>query len=100
MLAAITVFWTTYALILPAITWERSLICEQKEHIHDDSCYEIIWYDASQTLICSEDHKHTDACYETVEAHYESVLVCSKEEHEHTDACFDAPPSVASVYDC
>ena len=35
VLGAIVVFCTTYALILPAITWERMLVCEVPEHHHD-----------------------------------------------------------------
>ena len=42
VLASVAVFCTTYALILPAITWERSLICEKPEHEHSDSCYETV----------------------------------------------------------
>ena len=33
-LGVFVVFCTTYALILPAITMEKTLICEKPEHIH------------------------------------------------------------------
>ena len=36
-LAAVVVFCTTYALILPAITMEKQ--CEIPEHIHTQACY-------------------------------------------------------------
>ncbi len=70
VLAAIVVFCTTYALIIPAITWEKTLICEREEHVHSDVCYE------------------------------DGVLVCGKEVHVHTDACFDAPPAAEGGYSC
>lgn len=40
-MAAIVVFCTTYALILPAITLEKQLICtiDDIEHVHDETCY-------------------------------------------------------------
>ena len=37
--AAIVVFVTTYALVLPAITMEKVAECGVEEHQHDDSCY-------------------------------------------------------------
>ena len=39
-IAAIVVFVTTYALILPAITLEKTAVCGIEEHQHSDSCYE------------------------------------------------------------
>lgn len=72
--AAVVVFCTTYALILPAITWDKTLICEKQEHTH------------------------SSICYETVDG--EERLICSLEEHIHDDSCFDAPPSDEPLYDC
>ena len=40
VLMCIVVFWTTYALILPAITMETDTFCGIKEHIHNEKCYE------------------------------------------------------------
>ena len=37
--AAIVVFVTTYALILPAITLEKKAVCGIEAHQHDGSCY-------------------------------------------------------------
>ena len=80
LLAAIVVFFTTYALVLPAITMEKNAGCGIEEHQHDDSCYE-------DQLICgqeeSEEHQHTADCYER-------VLVCGKEAHTHSAACYPA----------
>lgn len=102
VLAAIAVFCTTYAMILPAITWERSLVCELPEHHHEESCYEVTTIPAEKELVClDEEHVHTDECYETIiEEHEEKVLVCQLEEHEHSAACFDAPPAEDDGYYC
>ncbi len=61
-LAAIIVFVMTYALIIPAITWEQTMICELEEHIHTD--------DSNNA---------------------EGQLKCEKAEYKHTDVCLDAP---------
>ena len=80
--AAIVVFATTYALVLPAITMESTAACGIEAHQHDDFCYEDV-------LICelaeSPGHQHTDACFSS-----SLVLVCTKNEHRHEDTCFDA----------
>lgn len=108
--AAIVVFCTVYALILPAITLEKkqavldcplnvhqhtaeccdengTLICGQADfvvHTHNESCY-----DAENELVCKlpeiAAHQHTDDCYEA-----QRVLVCTNEaeEHTHDDACY------------
>lgn len=111
VLAAVVVFFTTYALILPAITLEKknrvlecpvsihqhtencydeagSLICGQADfiiHTHTDDCY-----DAEENLVCElpeiEAHEHNDSCYQE-----ERVLVCTleeSEEHQHTADCY------------
>lgn len=76
--AAIVVFVTTYALVLPAITMEREAQCGIPAHQHDNSCYE-------EVLVCgleeSEDHQHTADCYE-------KKLVCGMEAHTHSIACY------------
>lgn len=59
MLAVIVIFCTTYALILPAITVEKKVVCGLEEHTHQDSCYQ-----TSEQLICQKtEHTHTDSCY-------------------------------------
>lgn len=81
-LAAVVVFITTYALILPAITMEREIICEKEEHTHTADCYT-----EEKVLICGqeegEEHTHTEDCYQT-----EQILTCGKEEHTHEDECY------------
>ena len=81
MISAITVFVTTYALILPAITLEKQAACGIEEHQHTDECYE-------EELICdlpeSEGHQHTDSCYAV-----KSVLSCDVPEHVHDEDCYD-----------
>lgn len=63
VLAAVIIFSTVYALILPAITMERSPDCGIAEHTHGESCY-----DESGTLICTlEEHEHTAECYSDTE---------------------------------
>ena len=57
-IAAVVVFCTTYALILPAITMEtQELSCGLTEHTHNDDCYQII---------CGKreyfSHTHIDEC--------------------------------------
>ncbi len=76
--AAIVVFVTTYALVLPAITMEAEAQCGIEAHQHDDSCFE-------EVLVCdlpeSDEHQHDDRCYE-------KVLTCGKEPHTHSPACY------------
>ena len=87
-LAAVAVFCTTYALILPAITWERSLVCEIPEHQHEDSCYEIVTVPSEKELVCPEtEHVHGPGCYIVTDN-----LICGLEEcagHTHGEGCFD-----------
>ena len=81
-LASVVIFITTYALILPAITWERSLICDIKAHIHTDECYD------GDELICGlEEHVHTDACFDAPPDEPDE-LYCGKQEHVHTESCY------------
>lgn len=81
-LAAVVVFITTYLLILPAITMERTTVCGMEEHVHSDACYTEL-----QVLKCTleenEEHTHIEDCYET-----ERILTCSQEEHTHTEECY------------
>lgn len=108
-MAAIVVFCTTYALILPAITQERKPTCGMEEHEHEESCYremEKILSCAVQVhihgpeclndqglVICGNDqyliHSHEDHCYDA-----SGVLVCSLPEravHQHTESCYALP---------
>lgn len=106
-LAAVVVFVTTYALILPAITMEDEIFCGFEDHQHsaENGCYEqrLICqlpegdahvhtsecYTKEKTLICSlteqPSHTHTDKCIQT-----ERILICedASSEHEHSDECY------------
>ena len=102
LIAAIVVFVTTYALVLPAITLEKTASCGLDEHQHSDACYEYV-------LTCgqeeSEGHHHDDSCYTVtrelecdLDEHQhsrengcydeEGNLICQLEEHTHDDACY------------
>ena len=82
--AAIVVFVTTYALILPAITLEKTAACGIEEHQHSDSCYE-------ERLVCGQEesngHQHDESCYTVT-----SELTCGIQEHQHSveNGCYDA----------
>lgn len=81
-LSCVTVFCTTFALVLPAISMEKNVSCGMEEHQHDDSCYE-------EELVCGQEekeaHHHTDQCY-TVEER----LICGEKEHSHGEGCYDS----------
>lgn len=73
----LVVFWTTYALILPAITMESTTFCGMDEHTHDEGCYE--------TALLCQVHVHSEACYES-----RQELICqlsTEPEHKHSEEC-------------
>ncbi|MCQ2432637.1 MAG: hypothetical protein MJ175_08555, partial [Clostridia bacterium] len=81
-LAAVVVFITTYAMIIPAITWERTLLCEIPEHTHGEAC----WQD--ETLICGmEEHVHDTAGFDAPPRLHDDYL-CGMSEHAHTEDCY------------
>lgn len=99
VLACITVFCTTYALVIPAITMTEEVYCGYEEHPeHTEECYELIpvcgfeegEMQSSSGLaepICGMDesfHEHTEDCYKQT-----SVLVCAEQEHVHSEACYE-----------
>ena len=109
ILSAVAVFCTTYAMILPAITWERSLLCEIPAHRHNESCYEMKIVPGEKELVCLEtEHEHGPDCYivtdnlicglEESEGHKHGpscsvqTLICTEDEHEghkHGEGCFN-----------
>lgn len=115
ILACMVVFCTTYALILPAITIEKTTYCGIEAHTHGPECYEkrlICGYgEGTETSASSEEsHIHTDGCYRKwqelnckYEPHIhdesciqtEKNLICTQE-HEHTDECFQ----ITETYVC
>ncbi len=88
-LAAVVVFSTVYALILPAITLEHEPLCGKTEHTHSDACYAPA--ESGPVPVCAEDslslHRHTEACLDEAGAcacGYSDFAV-----HEHDAACYD-----------
>lgn len=109
-MAALVVFCTTYALILPAITEEREPMCGLEEHVHTEKCYALpklitcpyekdaengtlhpvvhvhdaLCYDTEGNLICAmpelESHVHDYWCYTDIEA---------QPPHVHSDECYE-----------
>ena len=103
--AALVVFCTTYALILPAITMEQEgYSCGLQEHTHTSDCYQLVCgkqelfshthtkpdcYDANGNLTCTLKeqtlHHHASGCYSSPQP------VCGLAEaapHAHEDACY------------
>ena len=84
LLSAVVVCCTVYALILPAITMERT--CQLPEHTHSDACYTQLSGDTlsakdtpddPDALTCTNtdaDHVHSSRCYGTW------VLTCGLDE--------------------
>lgn len=88
-LAAMVVFCTTYALILPAVTMENS--CQIPEHTHTQECYTRVTSVTKRVLVCSEEHlnihQHTESCYDE-----KNNLVCGYADfvvHRHDSSCYD-----------
>lgn len=89
-LAAVVVFCTTYALILPAITMEKS--CEIPEHTHTEACYTQVTDLEKKVPVCTVEslniHQHTESCYNS-----DHELVCGYADfviHQHDSSCYDA----------
>lgn len=90
-LAAVVVFCTTYALILPAITME-SYDCTLQEHTHTVECYTQVTSITKEVLSCTtaslEAHEHTDLCYNE-----DGTRICGDSDffvHTHNESCYDA----------
>ncbi len=84
-LAAVVVFCTTYALILPAITLEKQ--CALPEHTHTEACYTSEQGDLICTQSTEPQHTHTEECYQETRD-----LVCGMSEstgHTHGAECYD-----------
>ena len=77
VMMCVVVFWTTYALILPAITMETDTFCGMEKHLHEEKCYE-------ETLLCPV-HVHGEQCFAL-----QQNLICTlstEPEHTHTEDC-------------
>ena len=91
VLGCLVVFCTTYALILPAITAEKT-VCGFEEHTHTDECYAPLTEEAQTVLSCTTEslgvHSHTETCYGA-----DGNLICGQADyvvHTHDDNCYDA----------
>ncbi len=91
VLACIVVFCTTYALILPAITLDKSTKCGKPEHTHSDECYTQLTSTFCKEPVCSlqslKIHKHTQDCYDS-----DNKAVCGFADfliHTHDLNCYD-----------
>lgn len=89
VLGSAVVFCTTYALILPAITMEKT--CPLPEHVHDDSCYTQVLSAVKRNPICTaqtlEIHRHEEGCLDG-----DGEPVCQYADfvvHQHDAACYD-----------
>lgn len=86
-LSAITVFCTTYALILPAITMDRDsgALCGMVSHVHGEECYEET---VSFCYSCVEEiHTHSRSCYDGI-----GGCLCGYADyviHTHDISCYD-----------
>lgn len=88
-LAAVVVFCTTYALILPAITMEKQ--CDIPEHTHTEACYTQVTSVEKTAPVCSAEtlaiHQHTASCYDSdgnLTCGYANFVV-----HRHDSTCYD-----------
>lgn len=94
-MAAVVVFCTTYALILPAITMDNQTICGMEEHTHTDDCYiaELVY--PQSAMDCSVEaniHTHDDDCYDS-----DGNLICGYADfvvHEHDKNCYSEDGSL------
>ena len=91
VLACIVVFCTTYALILPAITMEKTPGCGKTEHIHSEACDTRVTSGSRTVPVCTLEslglHQHTDDCLEENGEYccgYSDFVV-----HQHDDVCYD-----------
>ena len=91
VLGCVVVFCTTYALILPAITAEKT-VCGFEEHTHTDECYAPLTEEAQTVLSCTYEslgvHSHAETCYDA-----DGNLICGQADyvvHTHDDNCYDA----------
>ena len=99
-MAAMVVFLTTYALILPAITMEQVLVCPIPAHSHGDNCYtHTSLYELRCTFAAEEGiallHTHSPECYDR-----DGVLRCSLQErlaHVHTEQCYGEAPLLCQL---
>lgn len=95
ILAALVVFCTTYALILPAITMEKTT-CSMQEHVHTEACYTPAALITKQVPVCSPErlniHRHGQSCYDR-----NGNLICGYADfvvHRHNASCYNEDGSL------
>lgn len=90
--AALVVFCTTYALILPAITMEQEgYSCGLQEHTHTSDCYQLV---CGKQELFSHTHTKPD-CYDA-----NGNLTCTLKEqtlHHHASGCYSSPQPVCGL---
>lgn len=97
-LAAVVVFCTTYALILPAITLEKT--CDIPEHRHTESCYAVVTPPAADPVTEPEAEPETDPEAEPVtdpEAQPEAVPEAVPEADPAVEPATADTPAVQSA---
>ena len=86
MMAAVVVFVTTYALILPAITMEQETICGIQAHSHTNACYYTPVLNTGQDYRCPlQVHSHDDTCHAE-----DGTIICGYGDfvvHSHDELC-------------
>lgn len=88
-MAALVVFVTTYALILPVITMEQETVCGLVSHTHSDACYYTPKLKLGRDFICPHQlHQHQEACYGADGV--PNCLYADFAVHYHDSFCFDA----------
>lgn len=99
-MAAVVVFCTVYALVLPAITQASDPICGLTEHTHGEGCYrthEMIPQCPAADSGMAVLHQHGDFCYDEY-----GLLVCplpEVAEHLHSDGCWVEENTLTCPYE-
>lgn len=87
-LAAVVVFCTAYALILPAVTLEKT--CEISVHTHSNACYSQITSIKKKIPTCSVEgevaHQHDSYCYDEDGTFW--CTLAELEGHVHAESCY------------
>ncbi|MBE6845539.1 MAG: Cna B-type domain-containing protein [Ruminococcus sp.] len=101
-LSVLVMFLVSLILTKPANSMSGSLICEYEEHVHNESCYQLVCQTeetSSETTpsdaLCTSVHEHSDECqtaettaeHEHTEECYE--LICQLTEHVHSQDCYE-----------
>lgn len=93
VLAAIVVFCTVYALMMPAVTMSNQVTCGLEAHVHSEDCWTVELSGPRPELVCDAMdysgvviHKHNSFCYDEY-----GELICTLPEtelHVHDKSCY------------